>query len=110
MGEEKVQWLLVVRDLLVPRIKSHLLPPKSLSDAVVCLADLHDLYKVFERLDVAISSRYCTNQQLVSIPAPRRFFSHHIVYILRYFISKPFVTFFFKIRLFSLFFSISAQF
>ncbi|XGW16651.1 hypothetical protein V3C99_001810 [Haemonchus contortus] len=49
MGEEKVQWLPVVRDLLVPRIKSHLLPPKSLSDAVVCLADLHDLYKVFER-------------------------------------------------------------
>ncbi|VDO49567.1 unnamed protein product [Haemonchus placei] len=49
MGEEKVQWLPVVRDQLVPRIKSHLLPPKSLSDAVVCLADLHDLYKVFER-------------------------------------------------------------
>ncbi|VDP40240.1 unnamed protein product [Heligmosomoides polygyrus] len=42
-------WLAVIRDLLVPRIKSHLVPPDSLKDCVTRLADLHDLYKVFER-------------------------------------------------------------
>ncbi|RCN41683.1 hypothetical protein ANCCAN_12353 [Ancylostoma caninum] len=42
-------WLAVIRDLLVPRVKSHLVPPDSLRDGISRLADLHDLYKVFER-------------------------------------------------------------
>ncbi|WKY01113.1 hypothetical protein Q1695_015260 [Nippostrongylus brasiliensis] len=45
----KLPWLTVVRDLLVPRIKSQLVPPESLKSGIRRLADLHDLYKVFER-------------------------------------------------------------
>ncbi|VDM51797.1 unnamed protein product [Angiostrongylus costaricensis] len=49
LDERPIPWLAVVRDILVPRVKSHLIPPDSLKDGIVRLADLHDLYKVFER-------------------------------------------------------------
>ncbi|KAL6726996.1 hypothetical protein Aduo_008915 [Ancylostoma duodenale] len=45
----RAPWRTVIRDLLVPRVKSHLVPPDSLRDGTSRLADLHDLYKVFER-------------------------------------------------------------
>ncbi|EPB71512.1 hypothetical protein ANCCEY_09411 [Ancylostoma ceylanicum] len=49
LEEGGAPWLAVIRDLLVPRVKSHLVPPDSLRDGTSRLADLHDLYKVFER-------------------------------------------------------------
>ncbi|KJH45878.1 DNA mismatch repair protein [Dictyocaulus viviparus] len=49
MGEIPTPWLAVIRDLLVPRIKSHLIPSESLKDHISRLVDLHDLYKIFER-------------------------------------------------------------
>ncbi|CAJ0597787.1 unnamed protein product [Cylicocyclus nassatus] len=45
----KVSWISLVRDVLIPRVKSHLVPSDTLRDGIKRLADLHDLYKVFER-------------------------------------------------------------
>ncbi|VDK70808.1 unnamed protein product [Cylicostephanus goldi] len=45
----KVLWVFLVRDVLIPRVKSHLVPSDTLRDGIKRLADLHDLYKVFER-------------------------------------------------------------
>ncbi|KAK6743039.1 hypothetical protein RB195_010355 [Necator americanus] len=42
-------WLAVIRDVCIPRVKSHLVPPDTLRECTTRLADLHDLYKVFER-------------------------------------------------------------
>ncbi|KAJ1372691.1 hypothetical protein KIN20_034906 [Parelaphostrongylus tenuis] len=56
IDEKSTPWLAVIRDILVPRVKSHLIPPDSLKDTIVRLADLHDLYKfngggmVFEQI------------------------------------------------------------
>lgn len=44
-----LKWEAVLRDLLFPAIKKNFLPPENLNSSIRRLADLSDLYKVFER-------------------------------------------------------------
>lgn len=39
----------MLSDIAFPALKENFLPPQSLSASVRRIADLHDLYKVFER-------------------------------------------------------------
>ncbi|CAG9536765.1 unnamed protein product [Cercopithifilaria johnstoni] len=46
---EKLSWKNVYQDILFPALKINFLPPQKLMSSLRRIADLHDLYKVFER-------------------------------------------------------------
>uniref|UniRef100_A0A914RMA9 DNA mismatch repair protein Mlh1 C-terminal domain-containing protein n=1 Tax=Parascaris equorum TaxID=6256 RepID=A0A914RMA9_PAREQ len=47
--EDSLPWRRIFSDLLYPALKNNFIPPQSLSSHIRRLADLQDLYKVFER-------------------------------------------------------------
>ncbi|VDK80429.1 unnamed protein product [Litomosoides sigmodontis] len=46
---EKLSWKNAYQDILFPALKANFLPPQKLKSSLRRIADLHDLYKVFER-------------------------------------------------------------
>ncbi|VDM95082.1 unnamed protein product [Thelazia callipaeda] len=48
-ANEEQSWKNVYQDILFPALKTNFLPPQNLAASLRRIADLHDLYKVFER-------------------------------------------------------------
>lgn len=48
-GDQTCSWKTIYSDILFPSLKTSFLPPKTLASKVRRLADLTELYKVFER-------------------------------------------------------------